>query len=117
MTLVRGYANSMVKDFPFWVRNSEPAPEVVPNAPPIKVRPACVQPAAVISAQVAALGAVRSRTGLDSMARDFLSQVRHSKPAPEVVPNAAWISSLPERRQTWASSRCCTTLTARVAGD
>lgn len=37
MTLVRGYANSMVKDYPFWVRNSQPAPEVVPNAPPIKV--------------------------------------------------------------------------------
>ena len=37
VTLVRGYANSMVKDYPFWVRNSEPAPEAAPNAPPIKV--------------------------------------------------------------------------------
>ena len=36
VTLVRGYANSMVKDFPFWVRNSEAAPEETPNAPPIK---------------------------------------------------------------------------------
>ena len=38
VTLVRGYANSIVKDYPFWVRNCEPAPEIVPNAPPIKVR-------------------------------------------------------------------------------
>ena len=37
VTLVRGYANGMVKDYPFWVRNSEPAPEMAPNAPPIKV--------------------------------------------------------------------------------
>ena len=37
VTVTRGYANSIVKDFHFWVRNFEPAPEVIPNAAPIKV--------------------------------------------------------------------------------
>ena len=54
VTLVRGYANSMVKDFPFWVRNSEPAPEVVPNAPPIKVGPHARRSCCCSSRQAAA---------------------------------------------------------------
>lgn len=43
VTVTRGYGASVVKDFPFWVRNYGTPPETS-NLPPIKVRsavPAC----------------------------------------------------------------------------
>lgn len=36
VTLSRGYGASIVKDFPFWIRNYEPAPPSIPQ-PPIKM--------------------------------------------------------------------------------
>lgn len=37
VTVARGYANTVTKDFHFWVRNYEAAPAPIPNAPPIKM--------------------------------------------------------------------------------